>query len=587
MYYFSSLLQSIDKSNPDTKNQWVQNFRRTIDGNQNELHQATHKLGDRTLSFLLALPNGISPLVHHDSEHNLTLYIVGDRGPYHKDFLFESAIKSYIKGQLYELTELPILYNLIIIDHKINQVSWFADNYHCQTTYYHKHKQSFLASNTLKGITCYPSINLELDLNQVNTSLVLGGQFPGHTLLKDVRCLKYGEYIHSQNCTAQQLPIPTYEKDTSLDSAKCIESLYDLCFASTKPYSGYDSIGLMFSGGRDSASIAKLLETLPNTSLDLCTYLSTDQDMNKENIEAAERMLGFKANIFSEGIDPNSFMDSQKEAIWHGESEAVGVNSLNLAIEAKITKFVTDRNPAWSIGDCFQIELKKEHPYQNSIFTKVNFATNYNLIKVIDSSGFLEGTNIKNDILSNVTSYVQSHLAKDVYQDFNLSLYPGCLYRLRNRSTHFSSHNFILNRSPELRDFIRSIPDAIRCNFVQYQNGKTRNLLLEGILNKLLGDFYRRPQRKCWMESFLDVAKNSPIRTAAQNYVFHDSNFLKNLFGSKLERLKSVANPRPPKHDNLVFLLLSLDIFNDKFVSSFQAYPENSNKISEIICKTA
>ncbi len=452
--------------------------------------------------------------------------------------------------------------------------------------FYHKHRRDFLVSNSLKGITCHPNINLELDINQVNTGLVLGGQFPGHTLLKEIYCLKYGEYIHSQKCVSEHLPIPNYKKDNSLDAASCIEALYDLCFASTKPYSSYDRIGLMYSGGRDSTSIARLLETLPDTSLDLCTYLASDQDMNKENIDAAEKIFGLKPSVFSEGIDANSFMDLQKEAIWYGESEAVGVNSLNLAMEAKFAKFVAERNHAWSVGDCFQSEVKKEHPYQNSIFTKINFATNYNLIKIIDSTGFFERTNIKNDILSNLASYVQNRLAKDVYEEFNLSLYPGCLYRLRNRSNDFSSHNFILNRSPELRDFIRTIPQAIRCKFVRYPNGKTRNFLLEGLLNKLLGEFYRRPQQKCWMESFLDVDKNSAIRTTAQNYVFHESAFLKDLFGNSLKRLESTANQRPPKHDNLVFSLLSLDIFNDKFVSSFQAHPENTNKISEISWKT-
>ncbi len=139
MYYFSSLLQKINESSPNAKNQWLRNFNTIIQGEKNEIYHSTHKLGDQELLLTLALPNGVSPLVHHDPEHNLTLYIVGDKGPYHKDFLFKSAIKSYVKGQLYELTELPILYNLIIIEHKTNQVSWFADNYHCQTLYYQNH----------------------------------------------------------------------------------------------------------------------------------------------------------------------------------------------------------------------------------------------------------------------------------------------------------------------------------------------------------------------------------------------------------------------------------------------------------------
>ena len=557
MYLFFSEICLKNELNIAKNTELVKNFSSIVDLKNNLITTKFYEIGSHVLFIVFVTPKNKEFFYFKSSECDVSFYVIGDIGPFDKKKIIEEITRSY-RYRFSDLIELPFLYNLIIIDHQTNLVYFLCDSYHCQSLYYSKINENWFVSNTLKAFSANPDFLSEWDCDEISNTFLIGTQMPEKTLIKNIKRAIFSEFLCFPYVGVNKISPPQVNYDLGLTLDDCISRIYDLTLEALSPYSTNYNIDLFFSGGNDSTSIANLLKKT-SSKFNCLTYLDIGHDMNTKNVYDTLELLEINSDVFN--FNPDQILACQEKAIWHGESEMVGVNSLNSSLELLMAQKIS--NEAWTTGDYFHGNLHLKSSASDSMHTKFKNLFNYSILSFSELKQLM-GEN-KNTL--QIKPYLNSFNSYEILTQIHSVICPAALYRLRNRTINYSSIYFFPTRSKKLVEFINSIPESLTESFVKYNNSMIMKIY-DGFLKKSLGGCYALNQKKAWMQALISSDKNNKIRNEIENYVLYESTFLKELFGKKLHLLlKKDGCNGVERYDNFLFCLWSMDIFNRQFIN--------------------
>jgi len=570
MYLFGSSFVKKEQFNRSVMDNWQKNINLIADLSVNQMVRATHHVGPFILSLWFVLPKHHPLIYKEDLSGGLSFYLFGDPGPYSVVELCRQVVMAYQRGHFIKLTQLTMLYNLILIDHKLDKLFFFCDSYQCQIAFYSQYNTEYLISNSLKGMVTHPNAEPSLDYDEFINTLLLGNQFPEKTLISDVKRLRPNYYLAYPEGSSHKLPTLETEKDPGLSMVDCVETIHQLSLDALRPWVEKNQVGLLFSGGNDSTSVAQLLQKQRGNQSFNYTYLTGSHDMNRDNVLCAKTMLGLSTHFLNYPID--TIANQQERSIWHGESDMVGLNALNVSLETTLTNTISNHCSAWTVGDYFQIPLKLNlYDSTNSMFDKLRRVFSNGILNKKElSTLFVISLKLPQKLL-HLTESLALLSGAEAFSEFTLAIYPASLYRLRNRINNFSATNFYLSRDQSLSNFINTIPRNLIQQITHNHQGKI-TVLFHEILKKILGAFYERGAKKSWMEAFVNLDKENVVKKEIQHYLRHESSLMKTLFGDKINGILE-AQSFVKRYDNLLFSLWSLDIFYRQFIVGKGRHP--------------
>ena len=527
-----------------------------LDNKKNTMTTVYHELGNDAvvLSFVTPLKK---PLFHFkNSENNISVYLVGDTGLVDLQKIKNNIIYAY-KTRFSDLAELEMLYNLIIVDHHKNVIFFLSDSYHCQTLYYSQIGEKYLVANTLKYFSVYPGFAKTWDREEIANTFLIGTQSPEKTLIKNVRRVKFSEFLSLPREGVKKIVLPESNYNERLTLPQCSSTIYDLTLESIKAYQKKNSIDLFFSGGKDSTAIARLLKK-SHSKFNCHTYLDSPKDMNAENVYNALSCLNLTSAIFS--VDPYKIIDWQEKAIAVGEADFVGVNSLNAALEFLMMGRVS--KAAWTTGDFFHGYLKLKSSRPESMHARFKHLMHYNILSLTQIKSLM-GDDVS---ILPTKNYLTADNANAVFNEIHSIICPAALYRLRNRAINYKSTFFFPARNTALYEFINTIPPQLTNAVIQHNNFKEMTIFNE-FLKKIHQEESVTNPKKAWMGALVDSDQTNKIKNDIKNYVIHESVFLKNCFDKKLTAFfEENADDGKWHYSNFLFCLWSMDIFDQQFM---------------------
>lgn len=559
MYLFSSMLIPCVAFQPQKQQLWGKKFSHAFLP-ANQVICKSHIVGHWQFQLTFILPCHRTLTYFTDANEWVTFYIFGDLGFHAIEDYKDRVINDYHAGHFYRLSELPFFYNLIIIDKRLEKIFFICDSYYGQTLYYHQFEHQTLVTNTQKAIVSYPDFKACFDKQEIMNTLLLGTQYPERTLIKGVNRIAPGYYLKLPELECLKIKFPEFEKNENLTMQDCVETIYQFSLEALEPYTTKGSVGVLFSGGNDSSSIAKLLQKKRGDDIYCLSYLAHSNDMNRYNIEAAGELLNIRTNFVN--YSEQTLFQNQAMAVWHGESEIVGLNSLNATLEMALAQTLSSKTCAWTGGEMYQIPLKLQLQSSGSILEKFRIILNAKLLTEKESHDL----NLSFDTLSlwdKLKNRVQYLNYGEILSEFCLPIFPGAVYRLRNRSIHFSSHYFLLNRNIRMNEFFATIPDNLIQKMTSNHQGKV-TVLLDELFKKVLGTFYATRQKKAWMESFIRPQQRNTIRQELKLKLLNESPYVHEILGDDLSKMVNGEHILH-RYDELLFCLWSMELFAQQF----------------------
>ena len=562
MYLFFAEMVDNQYYSKTKSSAWSDRFESFFKNDACSFFQFEHTIKTYCIQLSFLIPKNHLFYYKNNYKDSFSIYFVGDIRFYNPDALFERIAHLY-RTSVSDLLYLPFIYNLIIVDHIEDKISFFSDSYLCQPLYYHKINQSYCVANTLKAYIANSEFRPSWNRAEVMNVFLIGATLPENTLISEIKKIKSGEYIAFPQFTLRKIPLVAKEKNNALGVRDCVEIVHQLMIEALKKYTNQADVGLLFSGGMDSTLIAKLLHsTKTENAVNFLSFLVHENDMNKKNIMDAEKLLGIQTTFFDFQID--DIVSQQAMAVWHGESEILGVNSLNAVLEMQLGKKIAKSAIPWTTGAQLQAHLRMNVPLDNTLENKLKKLFNYAMVKEFELR-ILMGDAFS---LREIKAFLLESTVGDISEQFLLSVYPAPLFRLQNRSSCFQSLNFFIGRDNALIDFINTVPAHILQQTVAH-HGRMVTRLNHELLRKTLGDFYETPRKKSWMESFV-FSGNHKINLDRIKEIVLSSRFLKDYFLGDLASFLDQVNFRDRMcYDKVLFFLWSMDIFNQQFLKAY------------------
>jgi asparagine synthase (glutamine-hydrolysing) len=424
------------------------------------------------------------------------------------------------------LEKLNGMFAICIIDLRRNHLYLARDRMGIKPLYYFQNKDTFMFSSEIKSFLFNSDFKPELNKNNLAEYAKFGHLSGQDTLLKNVYCLKPGQYVLYKNNTVYKkiywdMFNGTETLDIGFNSAmKLIEE--ELSKSLKLRLRSDVKIGCQLSGGIDSSLITLITaNNLKDYDLNSVSIIHDDVSSDEEKwIDIATNITGVKNHKFK--LTDQYFWENFEKATWHFDapifSQCIGIHLLAKNAKNYFTVFLSGEGADELFGG----------------YTR-----------------FQRGKTINNKII-NTLLRLHTKRWKNI-----TSYYIGS-----SNTKKFDPVDWLITRtSPYNNNTLQLMIDDID---ISQAMSKRRSLFDEGN-----GDFIRKVQRyelKTWLVNLLMRQDKMTMASAIENRVpFMDHNLVdivRKLPTSHLVRISHNVN----KNSKIILKRIALKYFDKDFV---------------------
>ncbi|RZK55900.1 MAG: asparagine synthase (glutamine-hydrolyzing) [Pedobacter sp.] len=202
---------------------------------------------------------------------------------------------------------------LAIIDRKLNQLLIAKDEIGAKPIYYYKEKGFYAFGSEIRALISYPTIKKEINKKAIHTFFRYGYFIGEETIYKDIYKFKKGTLttldLHSGNSYDGQLTrkqlIPSIDENNYTEK-QILENVEDLLTESILKRNVADvSVGVLLSGGFDSATVAAILQKNQTKRIKTFTvsYKNEKLDEALQSRKVAEHLKTNHKEFFLDKVD--------------------------------------------------------------------------------------------------------------------------------------------------------------------------------------------------------------------------------------------------------------------------------------------
>lgn len=307
-------------------------------------------LGHRRLK-IIDLTTGKQPLCNEDGTvwiiYNGEVYNYKELRSYllQKGHQFKSSSDTEVIVHLYEefgeecVKQLRGMFSFALWDDKRKTLLLARDRVGIKPMYYHLTSKNLLFASEIKAILTDPSVQSEIDPNQLDRFLTYF-YVPGEqTLFKNVRKLEPGHYMTVKNGEVKvtQYWDLTFNK-TARKFSEAVEELEQLLSRTVRDHMISDvPLGVLLSGGVDSSGVLSF--AVENTSQPISTFtVGFDGGCTDERPYARMAAKAFGAQNYDITITPQAFWEFLPKYVWHMEEPVCEPPAIALYYVAKMAR---------------------------------------------------------------------------------------------------------------------------------------------------------------------------------------------------------------------------------------------------------
>lgn len=291
------------------------------------------------------------------------------------------TVKNYYgSGHLNKIKEINGVFSTLIIDKKNKNMVLLTDRLGIMPLYYHMGEDTLLFSSEMKGILASPNFRAKINKNILYELFHVGFIQAPDTLIENIASLGTTNLLFYDE-TLQLLTTKfstTKEPDFIPAMDRMLLCLTD-CLA--RRIKGHEEVGVLCSGGFDSALLVALLKRITNKKINLYTLFTDESNSEYQNTFKLNALFDTNNHYFKAQI--SDFVQHINDSLWQGESEAVGSLSVNIALEYAFTKFTRSASILFT-GDAYMtsVDLCKQSP--------AFYAGNYGILNTKMTQEFLK-----------------------------------------------------------------------------------------------------------------------------------------------------------------------------------------------------